>query len=56
MKTNEIIERSRKFIAPAAAVIDALAELDLRYAEVSEAQRQELAVAKEELLANDVSK
>jgi PPK2 family polyphosphate:nucleotide phosphotransferase len=37
----------------AAVVIDALASLDLRYPEVSAAQRQELAVAKKELTAND---
>jgi PPK2 family polyphosphate:nucleotide phosphotransferase len=40
-------------VVVAAAVIDALASLDLRYPEVSEAQRQELAVAKEELIEND---
>jgi PPK2 family polyphosphate:nucleotide phosphotransferase len=40
-------------IVVAAAVIDALESLDLRYPEVDEAQRQELAVAKEELIAND---
>jgi hypothetical protein len=37
----------------AAAVIDALESLDLRYPEVNEAQRKELAVAKKELTAND---
>ena len=37
----------------AAVVIDALASLDLRYPEVGAAQRQELAVAKKELTAND---
>jgi len=37
----------------AAVVIDALASLDLRYPEVDAAQRQELAVAKKELTAND---
>ena len=37
-------------VVVAAAVIDALASLDLRYPKVSEAQRQELAVAREELL------
>jgi hypothetical protein len=40
-------------VVVAAVVIDALASLDLRYPEVSEAQRQELAVAKEELTEND---
>src|SRR5438132_13246410 len=35
-------------VVVAAAVIDALASLDLRYPEVGEAQRQELAVAKKE--------
>ena len=40
-------------VVVAAAVIDALESLDLRYPEVSEAQRQELAVAKKELTAND---
>jgi PPK2 family polyphosphate:nucleotide phosphotransferase len=43
-------------VVVAAVVIDALAELDLRYPEVGEVQREQLAVAKEELLANDVSK
>jgi PPK2 family polyphosphate:nucleotide phosphotransferase len=43
-------------VVVAAAVVDALAELDLRYPEVGEAQRQQLAVAKEELLADDGSK
>jgi PPK2 family polyphosphate:nucleotide phosphotransferase len=42
-------------VVVAGAVIDALAELDLRYPEVGEAQRQQLAIAKEELLANDGS-
>jgi PPK2 family polyphosphate:nucleotide phosphotransferase len=37
-------------VVVAAAVIDALASLDLRYPKVSEAQRQELAVAREDLL------
>jgi PPK2 family polyphosphate:nucleotide phosphotransferase len=37
----------------AAAVVDALESLDLRYPEVSEAQRQELAAAKQELAATD---
>ena len=37
----------------AAAVIDALESLGLRYPEVGEAQRQELAAAKKELTAND---
>ena len=37
----------------AAAVIDAMASLNLKYPEVSEAKRQELAVAKAELMAND---
>ena len=40
-------------VVVAAAVIDALESLDLRYPEVGEAQRQELAVAKKELTAND---
>jgi PPK2 family polyphosphate:nucleotide phosphotransferase len=43
-------------VVVAAAVVDALAELDLRYPEVGDAQRQQLAVAKEELLADDGSK
>jgi PPK2 family polyphosphate:nucleotide phosphotransferase len=38
-------------VVVAAAVIDALASLDLHYPEVSEAQRQELAAAKKELEA-----
>ena len=37
----------------AAAVIDALASLDLRYPELGEAQRRELDVAKKELITND---
>jgi PPK2 family polyphosphate:nucleotide phosphotransferase len=40
-------------VVVAAVVIDALASLDLRYPEVGEAKRQELAVAKEELIASD---
>jgi hypothetical protein len=40
-------------VVVAAAVIDALESLDLRYPEVSEAQSKELAVAKKELTAND---
>jgi hypothetical protein len=40
-------------VVVAAAVIDALASLDLRYPEVGQTQRQELAVAKKELLVND---
>jgi len=40
-------------VVVAAAVIDALESLDLRYPEVGEAQRQELAAAKKELTAND---
>jgi len=40
-------------VVVAAAVIDALDSLDLRYPEVGEAQRKELAVAKKELTAND---
>jgi PPK2 family polyphosphate:nucleotide phosphotransferase len=40
-------------VVVAAAVIDALASLDLRYPEVGEAQRQEHAVAKKELMGND---
>jgi PPK2 family polyphosphate:nucleotide phosphotransferase len=39
-------------VVVAAAVIDALASLDLRYPEVSKAQRQELAAARKELTAN----
>jgi hypothetical protein len=34
-------------------LIDALESLDLRYPEVGEPQRKELAVAKKELMAND---
>jgi PPK2 family polyphosphate:nucleotide phosphotransferase len=37
----------------AGAVIDAIASLDLEYPEVNESKRQELAVAKEELMAKD---
>ena len=37
----------------AAAVIDAIASLDLEYPKVNETKRQELAVAKEELMAKD---
>jgi PPK2 family polyphosphate:nucleotide phosphotransferase len=40
-------------VVVAAVVIDALASLDLRYPKVGEAKRQELAVAKEELIASD---
>jgi PPK2 family polyphosphate:nucleotide phosphotransferase len=40
-------------VVVAAVVIDALESLDLRYPEVGEAQRQQLAVAKKELTAND---
>jgi PPK2 family polyphosphate:nucleotide phosphotransferase len=40
-------------VVVAAAVVDALASLDLRYPEVGEAQHKELAVAKKELMAND---
>src|SRR6266481_1042792 len=40
-------------VVVAAAVIDALASLDLRYPEVSKAQSEELAVTKKELMAND---
>jgi PPK2 family polyphosphate:nucleotide phosphotransferase len=40
-------------VVVAAAVIDALDSLDLRYPEVGEALRKELAVAKKELIAND---
>jgi PPK2 family polyphosphate:nucleotide phosphotransferase len=40
-------------VVVAAVVIDALASLDLRYPEVGETKRQELAVAKEELIASD---
>ena len=39
-------------VVVAAVVIDALASLDLRYPEVGEAQRQELAGARKELMAN----
>jgi PPK2 family polyphosphate:nucleotide phosphotransferase len=39
-------------VVVAAAVIDALASLDLRYPEVSKAQRQELAAARKGLTAN----
>jgi len=41
-------------VVVAAAVIDALASLDLRYPEVSKAQSEELAVTKKELMASDV--
>jgi hypothetical protein len=37
----------------AGAVIDAIASLDLEYPEVSEGKRQELAVAKDELMTKD---
>ena len=37
----------------AATVIDAMASLNLKYPEVGEAKRQELAVAREDLMAND---
>jgi hypothetical protein len=37
----------------AGAVIDAIASLDLEYPEVNESKRQELAVAKEELMTKD---
>lgn len=40
-------------VVVAAAVIDALASLDLKYPEVDEAKRQELAVVKEQLIAKD---
>jgi PPK2 family polyphosphate:nucleotide phosphotransferase len=40
-------------VVVAAAVIDALDSLDLRYPEVGETQRKELALAKKELTAND---
>jgi PPK2 family polyphosphate:nucleotide phosphotransferase len=40
-------------VVVAAAVIDALASLDLEYPEVSDAKREELAIAKEELIANN---
>jgi PPK2 family polyphosphate:nucleotide phosphotransferase len=40
-------------VVVAAAVIDALASLDLEYPEVSEGQRKELAIAEKVLLAND---
>ena len=41
-------------VVVAAAVIDALASLDLRYPEVDDAQRKELAATKKELIASDV--
>jgi len=37
----------------AAAVIDAMASLDLKYPEVSEAKRRELAAAKEQLIGKE---
>jgi len=40
-------------VVVAAVVIDALASLDLQYPEIGEAQRQELAVARKELIASD---
>jgi Polyphosphate kinase 2 (PPK2) len=40
-------------VVVAAAVIEALASLDLHYPEVSEAQFKELAAAKEALIAGD---
>jgi len=40
-------------VVVAAAVIDALASLDLQYPEVTEGQRKELAAAKEALIAGD---
>jgi Polyphosphate kinase 2 (PPK2) len=40
-------------VVVAAAVIDAVESLDLRYPEVGETQRQELAIAKKELTATD---
>jgi hypothetical protein len=40
-------------VVVAAAVIDALASLDLQYPEVTEAQCKELAAAKEALIAGD---
>src|SRR5260221_174398 len=40
-------------VVVAAAVIDAMASLDLSYPEVSEAKRQELEVAREQLIAKD---
>jgi PPK2 family polyphosphate:nucleotide phosphotransferase len=40
-------------VVVAAAVIDALASLDLEYPKVSEGQRKELAIAEKVLLAND---
>jgi hypothetical protein len=39
-------------VVVATVVIDALASLDLRCPKVSEAQRQELGVAKKQLIAN----
>ncbi len=40
-------------VVVAAAVIDAIASLNLQYPEVTEAQRKELAAAKETLIAGD---
>jgi polyphosphate kinase 2 (PPK2 family) len=40
-------------VVVAAVVIDALASLDLQYPELDEAQRQELALTKRELIASD---
>ncbi len=40
-------------VVVAAAVIDAIASLNLQYPEVTEAQRKELAGAKEALIAGD---
>jgi hypothetical protein len=63
MICNTATENARWYVVPtdnkwftrvvvAAVVIDALASLDLRYPEVGEAQRQELAGARKELMAN----
>jgi hypothetical protein len=40
-------------VVVAAAVIDAMASLDLKYPEVSEAKRQELAIARADLTGKD---
>ncbi|MBV8099685.1 MAG: polyphosphate kinase 2 family protein, partial [Verrucomicrobia bacterium] len=40
-------------VVVAAVVIDAMASLDLKYREVSEAKRQELEIAREHLTGKD---
>jgi hypothetical protein len=40
-------------VVVAAVVIDAMASLDLKYPEVSEAKRQELAIAREHLIGDN---